>query len=144
MEPTDKADTHLGGDMLVSPHKRSPVALGRESARPHLPHEREGRTLCHLRCAPHVANDSPPCQLLSQSLRAAAVLREGPVQPPCQPCGGRCCELPALTGGSVNVGAWLPGVFHTQFWVSAASRTGRVPTAPRYAGAGLCFLPEPS
>lgn len=75
--------------MLVSPHKRSPVALGRESARPHLPHEREGWTLCHLCCAPHVANDSSPCQLLSQSLWAAAVLmREGPVQPPCQPCRG--------------------------------------------------------
>ena len=27
----------------------------------------------------------------------------------------------------MNVGARLPGVFHTQFWVSAASRTGRVP-----------------
>lgn len=75
--------------MLVSPHKRSPVALGRESARPHLPHEREGRTLCHLRWAPHVANDSPPCQLLSQSLWAAVVLMtEGPVQPPCKPCRG--------------------------------------------------------
>ena len=32
-----------------------------------------------------------------------------------------------LTGGSVNVGMWVPGVFHTQFWVLAASRTGQIP-----------------
>lgn len=27
----------------------------------------------------------------------------------------------------MNVGMWVPGVFHTQFWVLAASRTGQIP-----------------
>lgn len=75
--------------MLVSPYKRFPVALGRKSTPPHLPHKREEQTLCHMHCTPHMVNDSPPRQLLFQSLWAAVVLmREEPVQPPCKPCRG--------------------------------------------------------
>lgn len=110
-EPTDKADTHLGDDMLVSPYKRFPVALGRKSTPPHLPHKREERTLCHMQCAPHVANDSPPCQLLFQSLRAASrgadERRASPAPLQALQRGDAVSSWP-LTGGSEcrHMGSW--------------------------------------
>lgn len=114
------------------PYKRFPVALGRKKHPPHLPHKREERTLCHKQCAPTWQMTLPHASSF-QSLRAAshgADERRAVSSPFCKPCrwGDAVSSLAGPLEAFLNVGTWVPGVFHIQFWVLAASRTGQSPT----------------